>query len=183
MYRDAREAVGMSRDGAAYRLHVGTRTLAYYEAGERTPGPDVVLGMSREYRRPDMTLRYCRGRCPIGQVYSYDSLDNIDASLPAVILKLISELREAMEAADVLLELVVNKRSKADFTSEEWQRFMEAVSEFIDVEHNVEILKLALEGLTEEVDLIPELVARHNQKCCDRGYIKKEKAPAFAGAR
>lgn len=180
MYRDAREQAGMSREEAAFRMHLGTRTLAYYEAQERMPGPDVVLLMCRQYNQPDLTLRYCRECCPIGQTYGYETLNNIDASLPAVLLKLISELREAMEAADVLLELVVNKRSKADFTPEEWQRFMTAVSEFIDVEHNIEILKLALEGLTEKVDLVPELVSRHNQKCHDHGYVRKEKRPLQA---
>ncbi|NLT94835.1 MAG: helix-turn-helix transcriptional regulator [Clostridia bacterium] len=182
MYRGAREAAGLSRDEAAFRLFLGTRTLAYYEAGKRTPGPDVVMKMAHVYNRPDLTVRYCRMSCPIGQAYSYEMLNNIDMSLPAVILKLISELREAMDAASVLLELIVNKRSKDDFTSEEWERFLDTVHEFIDVEHNVEILKLALETLTEDA-LIPKLVARHNQKCRERGYIKKEKAPALAVAR
>lgn len=179
MYREARGKAGLSRDEAAFRLHIGTRTLAYYEAQERMPGPDVVLEMSREYRNPDLTLRYCRECCPIGQAYSYETLNNIDASLPAVVLKLISELREAIEAADVLLELVVNRRSKADFTPEEWQRFITAVQEFLDVEHNIEILKIALEGLTAEQTLIPELIQQHNEKCRAHGYIK-EKRPLRA---
>lgn len=183
MYRDAREATGMSREEAAFRLHVGTRTLAYYEAQERLPGPDVVLEMCREYNQPDLTLRYCRECCPIGRTYSYEMLNNIDASLPAVIIKLISELREAMSAVDALLELTVNKRTKADFTEMEWAQFIDAVQEFLDVEHNIEVLKLAIEGLTIEPTLVPELIAQHNQKCRDHGYVRKEKAPAFAGAR
>lgn len=116
MYRDAREHAGISRDEAAFRLHVGTRTLAYYEAGERLPAPDVVLEMCRQYNQPDMTLRYCRECCPIGQVYSYEILSNIDTSLTAVLIKLISELKEAVSAIDHLMELAVNKHSKADFS-------------------------------------------------------------------
>lgn len=179
MYRDARERVGISRDEAAFKLHIGTRTLAYYEAQERLPGPDVVLEMCREYNQPDLTIRYCRECCPIGQVYSYDSLNNIDMSLPAVILKLISELKEAMSAVDVLLELTVNKRTKADFTEAEWSQFIGAVQEFLDVEHNIEVLKIAIEGLTAEQTLVPKLIAQHNQKCRDHGYIK-EKRPLQA---
>lgn len=181
MYRDAREAAGLSREEAAFRLFVGSRTLAYYEAGERTPGPDVVMEMARAYNRPDLTVRYCRMSCPIGQAYSYEVLNNIDMSLPAVLLKLICELKEAMKAAGDLMEMTVNKKQRDDFTEEEWKHFLAAVHEFIDVEHNIEILKLTLETLTEE-ELVPELVARHNQKCRERGYIK-EKAPAFAAAR
>jgi len=181
MYKGARKQAGLSLFDAADRINVSTRALAYYEAKQRAPGPDVVLRMSQEYRRPDLTVRYCR-ECPIGTVYTYELLDNIDMSLPAVIMKLIAELREAMSAADALLDLVVNKRSKNDFSSEEWQKFLKAVHEFIDVEHNIEILKIVLEGLTEEKNLIPKLVSRHNQKCRERGYIK-EKTPAFAVAK
>lgn len=182
MYRDAREVVGLSRDEAAFRLHIGTRTLAYYEAQERMPAPDVVLNMSREYKRPDLTVRYCR-ECPIGDAYSYEYLNNIDNSIPAVTLKLISELKEAAQAMDTILEISVNKHSKEDFTEKDWAQFVQAIHELLDVEHNIEILKLVLEYLTPEVDLIPNLVKEHNYKCWDRGYVRKEKAPAFAGAR
>lgn len=183
MYRNAREVIGLSRDEAAFRLHIGTRTLAYYEAMERIPAPDVVLQMCRVYRQPDLTIRYCKKHCPIGQTYSYEILNNIDMNLTAVIMKLTIELKEAVRATEILQELVINKKSKADFTREEWDRFTVAVLEFFDVEHNIEIMKLALEELTEEVDLIPELVKQHNQKCLDRGYVRKEKAPELVGAR
>lgn len=80
MYREARESAGISREEAAFRLCIGTRTLAYYEVGERMPAPDVVLKMCQTYRKPELTLRYCR-KCPIGEIYSYDWLNNIDVSL------------------------------------------------------------------------------------------------------
>lgn len=182
MYRSARELAGLSQAEAAFRIAIGTRTLVYYEAQERMPAPDVVLRMGQIYRQADLTVRYCR-ECPIGKVYSYEVLDNIDTSLPAVIMKLRIELREASKAIDVLQELVINKKSKADFTKEEWDEFLRVVLEFLDVEHNIEIMKMALEGLTEDVDLIPSLIKEHNRKCLDRGYVRKEKAPAFAGAR
>lgn len=178
MYRDAREQAGMSREEAAFRLHIGTRTLAYYEAGERAPGPDVVLEMSREYRLPDLTLKYCREYCSIGQVYSYESLDNVDTSLPAIILKLIEETEEAREMLNRLMKTVINKRTRKDYNESDWRELQEAVLEFIDVEHAIEVLKISLGNLID----IPNLIAMHNQKCHDHGYVK-EKAPAFAAAR
>lgn len=180
MYRSAREQNGLSRDEAAFRLHIGTRTLAYYEALERMPSPDIVLNMSKEYKRPDLTIKYCK-ECPIGDVYSYEYLNNIDNSIPAVTMKLISELKEAVVAIDTILEISVNKRCKNDFTEKEWMQFGRAIHELLDVEHNIEILKLVLEDLTPEVDLIPKLVKEHNRKCWDRGYVRNEKA--LAGAR
>lgn len=182
MYKEARELAGLSQAEAAFRVAIGTRTLSYYESLERMPAPDVVLRMAREYRNPNLTIRYCR-ECPIGEVYSYEYLDNIDKSIPAVTMKLVNELKEAVEAMDSIIEISVNKRNKQDFTEQEWTQFVQAIHELLDVEHNIEIMKIALEGLTEEVDLVPELVRDHNQKCLDRGYIKKEKAPALAAAR
>lgn len=182
MYREAREELGISREEAAFRLHVGTRTLAYYEVEERMPAPDTVLRMCQIYNKPELTIKYCR-ECPIGEVYGYEVLNNIDMSLPAVLLKLRLELNEAVKAIDVLQELVINKQNKADFTEEEWDEFILAVLEFFDVEHNIKIMKIALEGLTEEVDLIPSLIKEHNRKCLERGYVRKEKAPELVGAR
>ena len=183
MYKDARKSVNLSIDEAAFRLHVGTRTLTYYESQEREPGPGIVLGMSRVYRQPSLTVKYCKEHCPIGQAYSYEILNNIDMSVPAVILKLISELREAAVAIEYLTENTVNKRSRADFTDDEWHKFMDAMQELIDVEHNIEILKIAIEGLTEETTLIAELTARHNEKCRNRGYAGKKERPLVRAAR
>lgn len=180
MYKVAREQAGLSQFEAAGRINVSTRALAYYEAKERPPAPDVVLKMSQVYRQPELIVRYCR-ECPIGQAYNYDILDNVDKTLTTVIAKLITELKEAIKAAEVLLELSINKKCRKDFTNDEWLIFLQAVGEFIDVEHNVEFLKLVLEELTEEVGLVPEIVARHNQKCRDKGYIK-EKAPSKNGS-
>lgn len=181
MYKVAREQAGLSQFEAASLINISTRALAYYEAKERPPAPDVVLKMSQIYRQPELTVRYCR-ECPIGQAYSYDILDNVDKNLTSVIAKLITELKEAMKAAEVLLELSINKKRREDFTDDEWTFFLKAVGEFFDVEHNVEMLKLVLEELTETVSLVPELVAKHNQKCRDRGYVKR-KTTAFAVAR
>ena len=79
-------------------------------------------------------------------------------------------------AIEYLTENTVNKRSRADFTDDEWHKFMDAMQELIDVEHNIEILKIAIEGLTEETT--PNCRAnsrRHNEKCRNRGCRKKRK--------
>ncbi|AMA74032.1 MULTISPECIES: helix-turn-helix domain-containing protein [Aneurinibacillus] len=80
MFKDARKRAGLSIEEAAFRVNVAPRTLCKYEAGETVPGPDVVPGMSQEYRRPDMTQRYCREHCPIGQRYSYIHLNNVSTN-------------------------------------------------------------------------------------------------------
>lgn len=172
MYAEAREAAGLTQKEAAERLHVGLRTLRAYELGDVVPSPAIVLAMSKIYRMPDLTLRHCREACAIGQAYSYEVLDNVNSDLAHVILKLSEEMNEAREMLDRVLQLVVNKKSREDFTEQEWREFREAIMEFIDVEHNVEMLKIAL-GRTADV---AELVAAHNRKCHENGYVKEKAA-------
>lgn len=47
MYAGARKGAGLSIEEAAFQIHIAPRTLVKYEHGESTPGPDVVLAMSR----------------------------------------------------------------------------------------------------------------------------------------
>ena len=182
MYRDAREQVEISREEAAFRLHIGSRTLANYEAEQTIPAPDVVLGMSKLYRMPEITHIYCHEYCAIGQAYSYETLTAIDMGLPAVILKLVSEMREAQAVLNTLIDITVNKRARVDFTESEWSNFCQALQELFDVEHNIEILKLALGKMSGAEETVVELISGHNQKCEVRGYTKR-KRPLVTAAR
>ena len=46
MLREARNNTGLSREEAAHRLYIGTRTLADYELGKTIAPPDVVMKMA-----------------------------------------------------------------------------------------------------------------------------------------
>ncbi len=155
--------------------HGSCRTLANYEAGQTVPAPDVVLGMSQVYHKPEMTQIYCREHCAIGQAYGYEILTAIDMGLPAVVLKLTSEMREAQAVLNTLIDITVNKRAREDFTEPEWTNFCQALQELFDVEHNIEILKMALSKMAGAENAVVELISGHNQKCEDRGYIKRKR--------
>lgn len=172
MYAKAREAAGFTQRQVAERLHIGIRTLRGYESGSPEPGPDIVLAMSKLYGMPDLTLRYCRHSCAIGKTYGYEILDAIDMHPSTVLIKLSNELDEARRALDKAMELVVNKMTHGDFDEKELAEFKEAVLEFLDIEHNVEVLKVALHPLVD----VGYLVQLHNQKCHRHGYVKKENA-------
>jgi len=178
MYQRARERTGMSREEAAFQLHIAPRTLAYYEAHERIPPPEVVRKMSEIYREPWMTQLYCRRDCAIGQVYSYEVLDRVNLDPASILLKLIGELKEAEAVLGRLLELAVNKNAREDFTPEEWAEFVAKLHEFLDVEHNIEVLKISLGRWYD----ISKLIAAHNRKCYERGYATKEKSGLFGKA-
>lgn len=175
MYSEARKAVGMSIEEAAFQVHIAPRTLIKYEHGETVPGPDVVLGMSKAYKKPWLTQIYCKHYCAIGQAYSYEVLNNVNLDPPSIMLKLIGEMKEAQAVLNRMLELAVNKNSREDFSQPEWSEFTKCLGEFLDVEHNIECLKISLGNWCD----VSELIRQHNQKCLDKGYVKeKEKALA-----
>lgn len=172
MYRNARKKMGMSIEEASFQLHVSAKTLQNYENGVSTPPPEVVLAMSRIYQEPWMTQIYCKKACAIGHAYSYEVLDQVNLDIASILLKLVGEMREAYEVLGRMLELTVNKNSRADYTDEEWDEFINKFHEFLDVEHNIEVLKISLGRWCD----VSQLIAAHNQKCYERGYATKEKA-------
>lgn len=175
MYRSARKLSGISIEEAAFRLHIAPRTLCKYEAGETTPPPEVVLEMSSIYGQSEMTQRYCR-ECPIGRKYSYEVLNNVNMDPATVLLKLVGEYKEVGQVLDRLFELTVNKNHREDFTPGEWQEYTKGIHELIDLEHNIECLKITMGRWCD----VSELIKEHNEKCVQRGYIKKDRPAEMA---
>lgn len=93
---------------------------------------------------------------------------NVNLDPATVLLKLVSEYREAGEVIGKLLELTVNKNCRTDFTPGEWQEYLHGLHEFLDLEHNIECLKLAIGKWCDMAKLIED----HNRKCRERGYVK-----------
>jgi transcriptional regulator with XRE-family HTH domain len=172
MYREGRKQTGLSIEEAAWRLHIAPRTLIKYEAGETVPPPEVVLEMSREYHIPWLTQVYCREHCAIGAAYSYEVLNGINLDIQSVILSLRQEAEEAMAVLGDLEKLSRNKRCCEDFNDADWNEFVKALQEWLDLEHNIECIKISLGTWTD----VSELVKQHNTKCEERGYVKKEKS-------
>lgn len=167
MFKDARLKTGLTIEEAAARNYVSPRALINYEQDKTVPGPDVALQMSKVYKDPWLTQRYCKDCCAIGQAYSYEILDNVNLDPASVLLKLVGEMQEAQAVLTSMLCIAVNKNEKEDFKEGEWEEFVSYLHEFLDVEHNVEILKISLNKWCDMADLIAE----HNQKCKQRGYL------------
>ena len=71
MLRAARNAASLSREEAAHRLYVGSRTLADYELARTIAPPEVVKRMAEVYQEPELTADYCSKICPIGQAIAH----------------------------------------------------------------------------------------------------------------
>lgn len=176
MYRAGRKAADLGIEEAAFGLHIAPRTLSKYESGDTVPPPEIVLAMSHMYNAPWLTQNFCRQNCAIGQAYSYEILNNVAMDIPSIMLKLVGEMREVQDCLGRMLELTVNKNRREDFTPEEWSEYIAHVLEFFDIEHNIEILKISLGRWCN----VSELIAAHNQKCWEKGYVEKEKTASKA---
>lgn len=67
MLKGARLKARMTREEAAFRLHVAVRTLYGYEKGHRIPPPEVVCSMANVYDNDHILNWYCLNKCPIGE--------------------------------------------------------------------------------------------------------------------
>jgi DNA-binding XRE family transcriptional regulator len=67
MFIDARKKAGLSRDEAAFRIHIGSRTLLNYEHEMTIPPPDVALKMAEVYDDPSLTADYCSNIAQLGR--------------------------------------------------------------------------------------------------------------------
>lgn len=158
MFKDARKAVGMSIEEAAWRIHIGTRTLVNYENGHTLVPPEVALKMAEVYSQPTLTARYCAEHCPIGQKYAYP-VERRD--LPAAVLGLIKEFNDVKLLRDKLIELA----SDGVISEDEVPEFERILNELMDLEQKIESLKL----LAASVVPIDQLIRRRKEKAPLKG--------------
>lgn len=175
MLRNARKSVGISIEEAAHRIGCAPRTLVKYESNETTPKPEIILEMASVYQVPWLTLLYCKDYCRIGNAFSYEILNNVDLSLTAVLSSLEEEMEEATGVIKELRKLARNKQSSDDFGENELKRLRTKAQEVWDVEHNIEVLKLALSNILN----MQEEIRKHNQKCIQRKYATNELEKLF----
>lgn len=134
MLKKARNAAKLSREEAAHRLYIGSRTLADYELGKTIAPPDVVMRMAEVYREPALTADYCSKICPIGQVLAH-SLDRSEFA--------VTVLRVLKEFADVerLRDNLVNIAADGKLHDHEVDEFEVILKEMVELEKCISELK------------------------------------------
>lgn len=136
MFRDARTKTGMSREEAAFRIHIGSRTLSDYENGVTTPPADVVLRMSEVYEDPGLVAAYCAQCCPIGQVYAHSVSDH--GNLCQSVLGLLDEHSDVAELRATLTKIAAD----GVIDEHEIPVFKSIMEELLELEMKIEELKL-----------------------------------------
>jgi len=118
MLRKARNATGLSREEAAHRLYVGTRTLASYELGESVAPQDVAMRMAEVYEDPTLPADYCAKVCPIGQVLAH-ALDR--SGFAVTVMRVLKEFADVEELRGDLIKIAsdgkINPHEEAEFTA------------------------------------------------------------------
>ena len=149
MLRAARNTAGISREEAAHRLYIGTRTLADYESCRTVAPPDVVMRMAEVYREPALPADYCSTVCPIGQVLAH----SINRSEFAVTV-----LRVLKEFADVerLRESLITIAADGELHQHEMNDFETILKEMVELEKRIGELKyFALRHGVEIGEIMP----------------------------
>lgn len=168
---------GESRKEFGFAIGYSPRQVEEVEKGGSEGSPDFALAVAKYRNRSDITLNYCRKQCPIGNVYSHEVLNNIDTHPMAIVAKLEEEIEEATREIGDLKKLVINKKSREDFTPAELVKLENTIQELIHVDHVLEIL---LHEFGTWVD-IAQQIKLHRSKCYEKGYIMTKRNATPAG--
>jgi transcriptional regulator with XRE-family HTH domain len=118
MLKAARNAARLSREEAAHRIYIGTRTLADYETGRTVAPPDVVMRMAEVYQEPELTADYCAKVCPIGQVLAHCVRRS---EFAVTVMRVLKEFADVKGLLDDLVRIAsdgrVNPHEEAEFTA------------------------------------------------------------------
>lgn len=149
MLKTARNAAKLSREEAAHRLYIGTRTLADYESSRTVAPPDVVMRMAEVYGEPALTADYCAKVCPIGQVLAHTVNKTEFAT---TVVRILKEFTDVKGLLDNLICIAAN----GQVDPHEEAEFAAIVREMIELERQIGELKFfALRQGVEIEDIMP----------------------------
>lgn len=150
MLRTARNNAGITREEAAHRIYIGTRTLADYESCRTVAPPDVVMRMSVVYEEPALPADYCSTVCPIGQVLAH-SLNRSEFAV--TVLRVLKEFADVERVKDRLISIA----SDGKINPHEEAEFKKIMKEMIELERWIGELKFfALRQGIEIKDIMPK---------------------------
>jgi len=170
MLKVARERAGLTQEELAYLLKCDRSTLSRYELKGYAPA-DVVYLWAKACKSPELINWYCKRICPIGKAYSYEMLDRIDNSMPAVIFAGIEEFEEGLVALQTFRKLMQNKSHKDDLSKDSQEQAEECLQQFIhDISRFTAIAKMTAAVMGFDIELG---VKKNDRKVRQRGYTKE----------
>ncbi len=136
MFKEARNKSGISRDEAAFRLHIGSRTLTNYKHQVTVTPPEIALKMQEIYQSPTLTAHYCSEYCPIGQIFAHSGPEH--QSLCQAVLGLLKEQNDVEQIRTKLIEIAAD----GVIDQSELKAFTQIMDELLDLEKKIEEVKM-----------------------------------------
>lgn len=155
-----------TQEDVARGMHMGKRQLQRLIYGEQEMTPEEAMQFSRAANCPQFTMVYCRQACTIGRSYCYEVLNNVDLNISAILTCYLREEKEAHDALEKLMVLMLNKRNRDDCTETEIHELRTNALQLLDLEHVIETLKMRLWDFID----VAKLIRTHNQKCLEKRY-------------
>lgn len=134
MYREVREALGLTREQASELLEtMDTTKIERIENEKQLPSPDDVMLMADKYGEPNIRNFYCANQCPMGQHYVPVVKFN---DLEKTVLKLVASLNSMHSRQDKLIEIAEDGMISED-----------EMIDFIGIQKDLERVSLAVDAL------------------------------------
>ena len=134
IYRQAREAAGLTREEASEQLEImSVDRIGRIENDIYPPYPIEALLMAKIYREPSLCNYYCAQECPIGQQY-----------VPEIRLKGLSQI-----VLEVLSSLNAMEKSSAKFVdiAVDGKIGDDELADFLEIQQNLERISVTVETL------------------------------------
>ena len=134
IYHTTREALGLTREGAAELLvTIPPERIEKIENERSLPQPEEVLLMADGYRRPDLCNYYCANQCPIGREY-VPRIERKDLS--RIVLEMLASLNSMQKRQERLIEITADGAVSQD-----------ELRDFVTIQRELEKISVAVEGL------------------------------------
>ena len=150
IYHTTREALGLTREGAAELLGtIPPERIEKIENERSLPHPDEVLVMARGYKQPGLCNHYCANQCPIGQEYVPEIKIK---DLSQIVLEMLASLNAMNKRKERLIEITAD----GVISDDEMKDFIFIQEELERISVAVETLQLWVERMIATGGIDPE---------------------------
>ena len=136
IYQTSREAMDLTRDGAAELLEfISSDRIEKIESEKSIPHPDEILAMADCYKNPSLCNYYCSHECPIGQEYVPEVKIK---ELSQITLELLASLNSLEKEKTRLIEITVD----GVISEDEMQDFVKIQEQLSEISLVIDTLQL-----------------------------------------
>lgn len=136
IYQTSREAMDLTRDGAAELLEfMSSDRIEKIESEKSIPHPDEILAMADCYKNPSLCNYYCSHECPIGQEYVPEVKIK---ELSQITLELLASLNSLEKEKTRLIEITVD----GIISDDEMQDFVKIQEQLSEISLVIDTLQL-----------------------------------------